>query len=171
MWVKEKEIELTMEQEIQLVNYIKTSILLVPISKCVIFFMKKFLKKNKMNNYYKGGISSYSLFILLFAFIKYKKGLMFTKENVGILLQQFLEFYATFDFYRYGINLNYPIPFFDYLSIGCVDFPVIIDPITSMNIGSGSYRIREIQQMLAKLACELKQKDVECDNLLSSFID
>ena len=96
---------------------------------------------------------------------------MFTKENVGILLQQFLEFYATFDFYRYGINLNYPIPFFDYLSIGCVDFPVIIDPITSMNIGSGSYRIREIQQMLAKLACELKQKDVECDNLLSSFID
>ena len=156
---------------VQLVNYIKTSILLVPISKCVIFFMKKFLKKNKMNNYYKGGISSYSLFILLFAFIKYKKGLMFTKENVGILLQQFLEFYATFDFYRYGINLNYPIPFFDYLSIGCVDFPVIIDPITSMNIGSGSYRIREIQQMLAKLACELKQKDVECDNLLSSFID
>ena len=157
---------------IELVKYIKSSIFFFPISKCIIFFMKKFLSKKKLNNYYKGGLSSYSLFVLLFAYIKFGKGYMiYTKDNIGILFVQFLEFYSKFNFYKYGINLNMTYPFFTNEDFFICEYPVIIDPITSKNIGSGTYRIRDIQEEFSKLAKELKEGNLKNENILSSYVE
>lgn len=166
---------------IEAVKYIKGSIGFFPISKCLIFFLKKFLSKKKLHSYYYGGLSSYSIFILVFALIKMDKSyLKYNQLNVGEMLIRFLEFYSLFNFDKFGVNLNYSCPFFPIQKYAMNNYdyniPCIIDPITTLNIGGGTFKINEIKKCFAELIKDLKEKfkgyskEEKNENLLEDFL-
>ena len=75
----------------------------------LMYVLKYFLRQRKLNESYTGGISSFLLFNLLFAYIQYA-----TKENdpnmktIGHLLTGFLQFYSfVFNFEEVGISIRH----------------------------------------------------------------
>ena len=134
-----------------IVNYIKTSLNCVPGGKKIILLLKKYLHNKNLNSYYNGGLSSFSIFLLVFSLFKYRIFLKVNikNDNLGLFLIQFLDFYSQFDFSKFGIDINKINPYFSlqFYTFSFSDFggPVIIDPITKMNIGSNSFRIDDIK--------------------------
>lgn len=70
----------------------------------IILVLKRLLTETNLNSYYNGGISSYSLFHLVFSFVKLYK----TKSccnNPGAILLELLDFYTkSFDFYHHAVD-------------------------------------------------------------------
>jgi DNA polymerase sigma len=98
-----------------IVKYIQRSIEYLPQSKNIIILIKKYLKNIGLNNYYTGGLSSFSIFLLVFSFYKYIIKLfgneVVNNYYIGQFLIQFLDFYSKFNFSDYIININKEIPF------------------------------------------------------------
>ena len=133
-----------------MLEYIKQTTKIYPQIFDIIYIMKKFLSHRKLNQSYQGGISSFSLFLLILAFVKY-----FTKNNseipIGSLLIELLRFYSNFDFYNFiirpdksDINEIYIMNestnhFFNY-NIN------IVDPITGFNVAKSTFKIEEIKK-------------------------
>ena len=149
-----------------IVKYIQRSIEYLPQSKNIIILIKKYLKNIGLNNYYTGGLSSFSIFLMVFSFYKYVIKLfgndIVNNYYIGQFLIQFLDFYSKFNFNQYIININKDIPFIvkekiyinenksKYLKINFVNQnnmvnAVILDPFTLNNIAANSFRIGEIQ--------------------------
>ena len=163
-----------------IVKYIQKSIDYLPQSKNIIIIIKKYLKNIGLNNYYTGGLSSFSIFLLVFSFYKYIIKLfgndIVNNYYIGQFLIQFLDFYSRFNFGQYIININKEIPFinkeklnepknkifsnsndskyknFDNNNIANV---VILDPFTLNNIAANSFRIYEIQEKFDSLKTNL----------------
>ena len=139
-----------------IVNYIKSCLEYLPQSKAVIFFLKKYLKKLSLNNYYSGGLSSFSIFLLVFAFYKYLIK-VFGQDRVfnfyiGQFLIYFLNFYSEFDFNKFIININKENPFiYRNSEDNSNDVIVILDPFTTNNIACGSFKISEIKKKFFEL--------------------
>lgn len=146
-----------------IVNYIKRYLKIVPGGRNIILIIKKYLYNKGLNSYYNGGLSSFSIFLLVFSFFKYRFSLniKIKNDNFGLFLFQFLEFYSQFDFTKFGIDLNRYNPFFTLIfypmTISEYGGPVIIDPITHINIGSGSFRINEIKQSFNNFKNNLRE--------------
>lgn len=98
-----------------IVKYIQRSIEYLPQSKNIIILIKKYLKNIGLNNYYTGGLSSFSIFLLVFSFYKYIIKIfgneIVNNYYIGQFLIQFLDFYSKFNFSEYIININKEIPF------------------------------------------------------------
>ncbi len=98
-----------------IVKYIQRSIEYLPQSKNIIILIKKYLKNIGLNNYYTGGLSSFSIFLLVFSFYKYIIKIfgneIVNNYYIGQFLIQFLDFYSKFNFNEYIININKEIPF------------------------------------------------------------
>ena len=151
-----------------LVNYL-------PGSKYVIRTLKKLLKFKNLNNYYSGGLSSFSVFVMVFAFYKYKCIInKFEKnENLGIFFYQFIDFYSNFDFFSYGINYKNFFPYFIINNNHFQNIPMIIDPITQNNIGSGTFKIENIKELFKDLKIYLDTKfncEEKDENILLEYI-
>ena len=149
-----------------IVKYIQKSVEYLPQSKNVIMVIKKYLKNLGLNNYYTGGLSSFSIFLMVFSFYKYIiKILGNDRVNdfyIGQFLVQFLDFYSKFNFNDYIININQDMPFIikdsSKLTTGNDNIKqqenvnaVILDPFTLNNIACNSFRISEIQQKFDSL--------------------
>ena len=115
------------------VEYIQNKLRNFPQIKPIIKILKRFLKRQKMNEVHKGGISSYSLFLLVLNCI-----MMFIKDNpkrnlnVGYLLIIIYRKLTYFNFKNFGINednLDYPLTFENSESI-----PYVINPLTGINV-------------------------------------
>ena len=152
-----------------IVKYIQRSIEYLPQSKNIIILIKKYLKNIGLNNYYTGGLSSFSIFLMVFSFYKYVIKLfgndIVNNYYIGQFLIQFLDFYSKFNFNQYIININKDIPFIvkekiyinenksiksKYFKINIINQKdmvnaVILDPFTLNNIAANSFRIGEIQ--------------------------
>ena len=152
-----------------IVKYIQRSIEYLPQSKNIIILIKKYLKNIGLNNYYTGGLSSFSIFLMVFSFYKYVIKLfgndIVNNYYIGQFLIQFLDFYSKFNFNQYIININKDIPFIvkekiyinenksiksKYFKINIINEKdmvnaVILDPFTLNNIAANSFRIGEIQ--------------------------
>jgi len=151
-----------------LVNYL-------PGSKYVIRTLKKLLKFKNLNNYYSGGLSSFSVFVMVFAFYKYKCIInKFEKnENLGNFFYQFIDFYSNFDYYTYGINYKNFFPYFIINNNHFQNIPMIIDPITQNNIGSGTFKIEGIKELFKELKKYLDTKfncEEKDENILLEYI-
>ena len=107
--------------------------------------------KEGLNESYKGGISSYSLFLLVLAYIKSNKGNI--NISLGSLLIEIFTFYSNFCFYNhiiypgrddyiYQFNKNYNENIL-------ID---IRDPITELNVAHSSFRVSDIQYSFGKAA-------------------
>ena len=161
-----------------IVRYIQRSIEYLPQSKNIIIIIKKYLKNIGLNNYYTGGLSSFSIFLLVFSFYKYVIKLfgndVVNNFYIGQFLIQFLDFFSKFNFNQYIININKEIPFIikekrNICEIcekdsnnknKCINQnemanAVILDPFTLNNIACNSFRINEIQQKFDSLKYNL----------------
>ena len=133
-----------------MIEYIKQSTKIYPQIFDIIYIMKKFLSLRKLNQSYQGGISSFSLFLLILAFIKY-----FSKNNIeypiGSLLIEFLRFYSNFDFYNSVIRPNEndknDIYIMDEGNNDFYKYKInIVDPITGLNVAKSTFKIEEIKK-------------------------
>ena len=149
-----------------IVKYIQKSVEYLPQSKNVIMVIKKYLKNLGLNNYYTGGLNSFSIFLMVFAFYKYELKILGNDRvndfYIGQFLVQFLDFYSKFNFNDYIININQDMPFIikdsSKLTTGNDNIKqqenvnaVILDPFTLNNIACNSFRISEIQQKFDSL--------------------
>ena len=161
-----------------IVKYIQRSTEYLPQSKNIIILIKKYLKNIGLNNYYTGGLSSYSVFLLVFSFYKYIIKVfgsdIVNNFYIGQFLIQFLDFYSKFNFSQYIININKDIPFIikecpniceiksdsnnenkkikiNFINQNNMANAVILDPFTLNNIAANSFRIAEIQQKFDSL--------------------
>ena len=102
-------------------------------------------------------ISSYSLFLLVLAYIKSNKGNI--NISLGSLLIEILTFYSNFCFYNYII---YPgrDDYIYQLNKNCNgSFLIDIrDPITELNVAHSSFRVSDIQNSFGNAAHYLVYK-------------
>ena len=150
-----------------IVKYIQKSVEYLPQSKNVIMVIKKYLKNLGLNNYYTGGLNSFSIFLMVFSFYKYELKILGNDRvndfYIGQFLVQFLDFYSKFNFNDYIININQDMPFIikdsskmagnNNTNINQIENvnAVILDPFTLNNIACNSFRISEIQQKFDSL--------------------
>ena len=146
-----------------IVKYIQKSVEYLPQSKNIIIVLKKYLKNLGLNNYYTGGLNSFSIFLMVFAFYKYEIKILgndfVNNYYIGQFLVQFLDFYSKFDFNKYIIDINKDIPFIikstfnenKNMKQNDNSNAVILDPFTLNNIACNSFRICEIQQKFDSL--------------------
>ena len=118
-----------------------------PGIKPIIKIIKKILQIKEMNNPYKGGMSSYCLFLLLYSYIKLyynnsKENIIFNNDY-GSLLIGFLYHYITYvDFKCTIIDPHQINPFIIKSSLDSI--PTIIEPITKQNAGKTIFKIFDV---------------------------
>ena len=135
----------------EIIHFIKESIKIYPIIKPIILVLKRYMQINKLNSSYQGGISSFSLFLLLASYNKQifyeNKYLAKNKdfENlIGQILYGFFMFYANFNFKINSIDLKNEIPI-NLLNELNENKITIIDPITGLNAAKSTFKIEQIQ--------------------------
>ena len=156
-----------------------------PIFKPLILFIKSFLKLYNYDCTYKGGISSFLLFNLVYIFYIYKKKDLDIhilhkeqSEQLGYLFLHFLEFYKDFKHKIYGIILDNDgtIEIIKKSNL-FVDIPkyqifiwTYLDKFKSM-LGEKSYKYNQVKSLFTFLyekIYELIKKDNDVD-ILGSF--
>ena len=92
----------------QAVEFVKNFVLCFPEIRPLILVLKRLLQLEKLNSSFHGGMSSFGLFLIIFAFLKLRKcnpNYLYT-NNLGSLLLEFLDFYANFNFAVHFIDVN-----------------------------------------------------------------
>ncbi len=115
------------------VEYIKNQLSEYPQLRNITLVLKRFLRNKKKNEFFEGGIRSFSLLVMELNLIK-----TYLKENpkkhikISELLFQFLKRFTYFPFYSYGIgtdNYHYTLQFYN--SNGMA---YILNPLNGNNI-------------------------------------
>ena len=138
----------------QIVSYISQSLITYPIIKSLLLILKRYFKIMKMNKSFHGGLSSYSLYLLIYTFCK-KYPIAISSS--GKALYSFLAFFSFFEFHKYGIDAenndiyylnnnyfsnNYNYNYEDEIIKKEIN---IIDPLTKLNVAKSSFKVEEIQ--------------------------
>ena len=135
------------------VDFVKKALSQNSNIKPLLLLLKRYFKLMKLNNSFKGGLSSYSLFLLIYAFFNKNKGFV----NSGMELFNFLECYSSY--YALGMYLidpnNKENPFTT-LSKEKTGQIVILDPFTKLNVAKSSFKTDEIKMCLMKAMNALK---------------
>ena len=135
-----------------IIEFIKNSLICYPEIKPILLVLKRYMQICKLNSSFHGGISSFSLFLLLYAYLKNLK-LFINNFNMnypmGKLLFDFFEFYSNFNFGIYCINVNSQKPFI-LLNELHESGMMILDPFTSLNVAKSSFRVDEIKSAFMK---------------------
>ena len=155
---------------LEIVPYIKKVMSNYSEIKPLILLLKRYMKINKLNSSYTGGLSSYSLFLLVYAFVK---SMAFPANNLGQYLLGFLEFYSNFNFGIYSINVNLNNPFILLTELHECGM-MLMDPITNLNVAKSTFKVDQIKSVLTKGAVNIRnviyQKIVENNNNQSKNI-
>ena len=149
---------------IEIISYIKKIMSNYKEIKPLILLLKRYMKINKLNSSYTGGLSSYSLFLLVYAFVKFN---FFPGNNLGQYLLGFLEFYSNFNFGIFSINVNSNNPFILLNELHECGM-LVIDPITNLNVAKSTFKVDQIKSVLTKGVINIRnvinQKKVESNN-------
>ena len=151
------------------IEYIKNSLEKYPDAGIVIRILKRALKLTDMNNSYKGGLSSYTLFLIVISFLKNNNKLNGINNNkpkknsFGHAFHDTVKFFSKFDFYSNIIdienkngeiflqrNQEYNTPEYE-------NVPIILDPVTRQNAGKSSFRINDVQKTIIIINEELEK--------------
>ena len=130
-----------------IIDYIKEKTIIYPQIIDIIYIMKRYLFNKKLNKSYQGGISSYSLFLLILSFIKFYKENI--KIEIGSLLIGFLYYYSNFDFYNIEIRPNDDDNIYSAIENNYILYKSnlnIIDPITGLNVAKSTFKIDQIKK-------------------------
>ena len=156
-------------------EFIKNVLKLYPEIKPLIKIIKKLLQLRDMNNSYKGGMSSYCLFLLIYSYIK----IYYNKENeniinnvdYGSLLIEFLFYYITYIDFKCTIIAPYLInPFIIKCPLDVI--PTIIEPISKKNAGKNIYKIFDVIDVLSQIYEDIFiiMKDYNEENIIYQLI-
>ena len=135
------------------INFIQKGINTFPQIKPLIKIIKKLLIFKNMNNSYKGGMSSYCLFLIIYSYLKINKNNnnIIGNNNYGSLLMDFLYYYINcVDFAFTVINPNLENPFI-ISKFPIETIPTIIDPVTMKNAGKIIFRIIDVVNALNEI--------------------
>ena len=115
------------------VNYIKSQLIMFPQIKPAIQVIKRFFRRQKMNELFTGGISSFTLFLMLLNTIKqYKMLNPNQKIETSQLLFIFFKKFSEFNFVKYGINQDNLDSFLGFVNEDGT--PYILNPLTEINV-------------------------------------
>ena len=142
----------------KVVEFVKNSINSYPQIKPVILFIKRYIKNIRMNKVFKGGISSYSIFLIVLNAVKSLE--LYTKKTeIGIsqLLFYVLHKFSVFDFQVYGIDMDN----YDYRlkEENLEENLYILDPINGKNVAMGKCKGGKLR-MVFKNAYDLFYKEI-----------
>ena len=151
------------------IEYIRNSLKKYTDADIVIRILKRALKLTDMNNSYKGGLSSYTLFLLVISFLKNSNktnGINNNKpkkNSYGHAFHDTVKFFSKFDFYSNIIdienkngeiflkrNKRYSSPEYE-------NIPIILDPVNGQNAGKSSFRINDVQKTFIIINEELEK--------------
>ena len=156
----------------EIVNYINKNVKNYEYIRPLLLVIKRYFRIMKMNKSFTGGLSSYSLFLLILAFLKNCE----EKMNLGKLFYYFMEKYSFYDFKNYGIDVEgkeyyYPLEnminsseneiknlenFDDISEYARTEEIKILDPLTKLNVAKSSFRLDEIKNTFNKALYFLK---------------
>ena len=147
-----------------------------PEIKPLIKIIKKILQLKQMNNSYKGGMSSYCLFLLLYSYIKFcynkKNENLDEKIDYGSLFLGFLFYYiACIDFNCTIIAPHLVNPFI--IKYGLETIPTIIEPISKNNAGKTIFKIFDVINIFYQIYKDISyimKKDNNNKNLIYELI-
>jgi len=132
-------------------NFINQGIKQFPQIIFLIKILKKLLLYKNMNNSYKGGMSSYCLFLIIYSYLKMYFSFYSNNpidNNYSSLLIGFLFHYVMcIDFKNTIINPLLSNPFLIY-TFQIETIPTIIEPTTLKNAGKNIYRILDVVKTL-----------------------
>ena len=140
-----------------------------PQIKPLIKILKKLLILKNMNNSYKGGMSSYCLFLIIYSYLRMNKSFNNLDYNYGSLLIGFLFHYVMCIDFKYTIinpSLNNP---FIISNIPIETVPTIIEPTTMKNAGKNIYKILDVVNALKEIYRDffiIIKEDKSDDNLI-----
>ena len=127
----------------QNVKYVKNEIKNYPQIKPVLLLLKRYFKKIGMNKVFYGGISSFSLFLLVLNVIKSEQ--RFVKNNIeeSELLFLVLKKFSTFDFDSKGIGIDN----YDYqLETSNQEKKIyILNPLNGLNVSNGKCKAEKLR--------------------------
>ena len=157
-------------------EFIKQAIKEYPEIKPLIKIIKKILQLKQMNNSYKGGMSSYCLFLLLYSYIKFcynkKNENLDEKIDYGSLFLGFLFYYiACIDFNCTIIAPHLVNPFI--IKYGLETIPTIIEPISKNNAGKTIFKIFDVINIFYQIYKDISyimKKDNNNKNLIYELI-
>ena len=140
------------------VEYVKKQIEIYHQIKPILLILKRYFKKMKMNKVFHGGISSYSLFLLILNVIKSElKGNPNAQIGNSQLLFLTLKKFSFFNFGYKGIGIDN----YDYV-LGIDNFEenlYIISPLTGKNVAKGRCKGEKLKKAFSNayylLACEI----------------
>ena len=132
----------------EIISYIKNIISTNTKLKTILLVLKRYMKIKKLNSSYSGGVSSYSLFLLLYAY--FKKLLCDNPKyetQLGKDLFGFFSFYYNFNFEINSIDVKNENPVVS-IEKNNNNKMVLIDPLTGFNVAKSTFLIKEIQYEL-----------------------
>ena len=152
------------------IEYVRNSLQKYTDASIVIRILKRALKLTDMNNSYKGGLSSYTLFLMVISFLKNNNrnnGINNNnkpkKNSYGHAFHDSVKFFSKFNFYSNVIDIEnkngeifskrtkrYSSPEYD-------NIPVILDPVNGQNAGKSSFRINDVQKTFVIINEELEK--------------
>ena len=157
----------------EIIHFIKEKIKIYPIIKPTILVLKRYMQIQKLNSSYQGGISSFSLFLLLASYNKqifYENKYLEIQEDfenfLGQIFYGFFLFYSNFNFGINCIDLRHdnPIYLLKELNENKIN---IIDPITGLNAAKSTFRIEAIKEAFNNVIIVINK--IFYDNI--NFID
>jgi len=149
------DISLNSANNLQL-QFIKDTLIKYPEIKYLIKILKKLLQLKQMNNSYKGGMSSYCLFLLLYSYIK----LYFNKDNSNIIINNNLDYgslltgflFHYINYVDFNCTIIAPHLINPFVVKGSLDIvPTIIEPTSKKNAGKNIYKIFDVIDTLSQI--------------------
>ena len=139
-----------------------------PVLAKLVMVLKQFLTQRQLNEVYYGGISSYSLILLLVSFLQLhpRQGATDSDANLGVLLIEFFELYGRhFNYMRTGINV---MDGGSYISKGDLEddnsLLYIQDPVTyGENASRGCFGMWQVKQAFDSAYLRLSQAVITRD--------
>ena len=164
----------------QIVLYTNKYINIYNNIKPLLLVLKRYFRIMKMNKSFTGGLSSFSLFLLILSFFKSdtnnnginsfnNTSLNISSFSLGKLLYCILEKYSFFDYKNYGINVEGPEYYYllqnnilDSVNMNNAEYNNynyeinILDPFTKLNVAKSSFQVDEIKNTFNKALYFLK---------------
>ncbi|CAK6961029.1 terminal nucleotidyltransferase 4A [Scomber scombrus] len=103
------DISFNVETGVKAASFIKDYVKKYPVLPYLIFVLKQFLLQRDLNEVFTGGISSYSLILMVISFLQLHPRIdaRNPKENLGVLLIEFFELYGRhFNYLKTGIRIK-----------------------------------------------------------------
>ncbi|MEQ2191293.1 Terminal nucleotidyltransferase 4A [Xenoophorus captivus] len=103
------DISFNMKSGVKAASFIKDYLKKYPVLPYLIFVLKQFLLQRDLNEVFTGGISSYSLILMVISFLQLHPRIdaRDPNQNLGMLLIEFFELYGRhFNYLKTGIRIN-----------------------------------------------------------------